>query len=74
VVEVELYLDVIEWGPGLYGAEAAAQHYYGIPVAQASRDQGARLAAVIPSPLRWRPARMDNYAAEIEVRMSRMGW
>ena len=71
---LELYLNVIEWGPGIYGAEAAARHYYGIPAAQVSREQGARLAAVIPNPLRWRPARMDNYAAEIEARMSRMGW
>jgi len=71
---LELYLNLIEWGPGIYGAEAAARHYYGIPAAEVSREQGARLAAIIPSPLRWKPARMDNYAAEIQARMSRMGW
>jgi monofunctional biosynthetic peptidoglycan transglycosylase len=71
---LELYLNVIEWGPGIYGAEAAARHYYGVPAARVSREQGARLAAIIPNPLRWKPARMDNYAAEIEARMTRMGW
>jgi monofunctional biosynthetic peptidoglycan transglycosylase len=71
---LELYLNVIEWGPGIYGAEAAALHYYDIHAAEVNRDQGARLAAVIPNPLKWRPARMDNYAAEIEARMDRMGW
>ncbi len=71
---LELYLNVIEWGPGIYGAQAAARRYYGIPAALVSREQGARLAAVIPNPLRWRPARMDNYAAEIQARMDRTGW
>jgi monofunctional glycosyltransferase len=71
---LELYLNVIEWGPGIYGAEAAARRYYDIPARAASREQGARLAAIIPSPLRRRPSRMDNYAAEIEARMTRMGW
>jgi monofunctional glycosyltransferase len=71
---LELYLNVIEWGPGIYGAEAAARRYYDVPARAVSREQGARLAAIIPSPLRWRPSRMDNYAAEIMWRMSRMGW
>ena len=71
---LELYLNVIEWGPGIYGAQAAARRYYGIPAALVNREQGARLAAVIPNPLRWRPARMDNYAAEIQARMDRIGW
>ena len=40
---LELYLNVVEWGPGLYGAEAAARHYYGVPAARVGREQGARL-------------------------------
>jgi monofunctional biosynthetic peptidoglycan transglycosylase len=69
---LELYLNVIEWGPGVYGAEAACRTWYGVAAARVDRDQAARLAAVIPSPLRRKPARMTNYAAEIQRRMSQM--
>ena len=71
---LELYLNVIEWGPGVYGAEAAARYHYRTSAAALSRDQAARLAAVIPSPRRRRPARMDRYAGVIERRMAAMGW
>jgi monofunctional biosynthetic peptidoglycan transglycosylase len=71
---LELYLNVIEWGPGVYGAEAAAEYHYHASVARLSRDQAARLAAVIPNPLHRRPARMSHYTAIIETRMSQMGW
>ena len=47
---LELYLNVIEWGNGVFGAEAAAQRYFGIPAAQLSAEQAARLAAMAPSP------------------------
>ena len=46
----EIYLNVIEWGDGIYGAEAAAQHYYEEPAADLGRREAARLAAMIPSP------------------------
>jgi len=46
----EVYLNVIEWGDGIYGAEAAAQHYYDEPASDLSRKEAARLAAMIPSP------------------------
>jgi monofunctional biosynthetic peptidoglycan transglycosylase len=46
----EIYLNVIEWGEGIYGAEAAAQHYYEEPAADLSPRKAARLAAMIPSP------------------------
>jgi monofunctional glycosyltransferase len=69
---LELYLNVIEWGPGVYGAEAASRTWYGVAAAKVDRDQAARLAAVIPSPLRRKPARMNSYAAEIQRRMSQM--
>jgi monofunctional biosynthetic peptidoglycan transglycosylase len=71
---LELYLNVIEWGPGVYGAEAAAHAWYGMPAARLNRDQAARLAAVIPSPLRRKPERMNSYSSEIERRMGQMGW
>jgi len=47
---LEVYLNVVEWGDGIYGADAAARHYYGIPAAQLDAMQGARLAAMLPSP------------------------
>lgn len=71
---LELYLNVIEWGPGVYGAEAAARFHYGISAAKLGREQAARLAACIPSPLRRRPQQMDTYSSDILARMERMGW
>ncbi len=46
----EIYLNVIEWGNGVFGAEAAAQRYFGVSAAQLSAEQAARLAAMVPSP------------------------
>jgi len=71
---LELYLNEIEWAPGVYGAEAAAQTWYGIPASRVNREQAARLAAVIPSPLRRKPERMNQYSAEILRRMTQVGW
>ncbi len=71
---LELYLNEIEWGPGIYGAEAAAQAWYAIPAARVNREQAARLAAVIPSPLRRKPERMSQYSGEILRRMEQRGW
>ena len=71
---LELYLNVIEWGPGVYGAEAAAHYYYGVSASALGREQSARLAACLPSPRRRRPERMDRYAAAILVRMQQMGF
>ena len=72
---LELYLNVIEWGPpGIYGAEAAAQFHYHLSAAHIDREQAARLAAILPSPRRRRPARMTEYSAVILDRMTRMGW
>ncbi len=69
---LELYLNVIEWGPGVYGAEAACRNWYGVSAVRIGRDQAARLAAIIPAPLRRNPARMNSYSAEIQRRMSQM--
>lgn len=52
---LELYLNEIEWGNGIYGAEAAAQRYFGVAASELTREQSARLAAVIPNPRRFDP-------------------
>lgn len=71
---LELYLNVIEWGPGVYGAEAAAEYHYHTSAAALNRDQAARLAAILPAPRRRRPERMNQYSAIIEDRMKLLGW
>jgi monofunctional biosynthetic peptidoglycan transglycosylase len=71
---LELYLNAIEWGPGIYGAEAAASCYYSIPAARLGREESARLAAIIPSPLTRKPARMEQLSADILEKMRNMGW
>ncbi|MEM1044007.1 MAG: monofunctional biosynthetic peptidoglycan transglycosylase [Bacteroidota bacterium] len=71
---LELYLNVIEWGPGVFGIEAAAQHHYGISAADLSREQAARLAACIPNPRARTPQQMGSYAGTILTRMRQMGW
>jgi monofunctional biosynthetic peptidoglycan transglycosylase len=58
---LELYLNIIEWGPGMFGIEAAAQRHFHKPASQLSREEAARLAAVIPSPLRRRPTDDNDY-------------
>jgi monofunctional biosynthetic peptidoglycan transglycosylase len=62
---LEIYLNVVEWGPGIYGAEAACRYYDGTEARNVSREQGARLAAILPAPLKRRPERMNNYSALI---------
>lgn len=47
---LEIYLNVIEWGDGVFGAEAAARHYYGVSSAKLSAEQAAKLAAMVPRP------------------------
>lgn len=71
---LELYLNVVEWGPGVYGADAASRFYYRVPASGISRPQGARLAAILPAPLKRHPDRMNSYSAIIQRRMSQMGW
>ena len=50
---LEVYLNVIEWGDGIYGAEAAARRYFGISAAKLNRYQAAQLAAMVPNPRRY---------------------
>jgi monofunctional biosynthetic peptidoglycan transglycosylase len=58
---MEVYLNSIEWGPGVYGAEAAAQHNFHTSAARLAPAQAARLAAIIPKPLSWRAAAPGPY-------------
>lgn len=72
---LEHYLSAIEWGERVYGCEAAARKYFGVPASALTRSQAAWLAAMIPGPrvfLR-NPARHERRAARILARMSRAG-
>jgi len=69
---LELYVNVIEWGPGIYGAEAAARYHYDRSAAGLTRYQAAALAACIPNPLVRRPYRMDRYTRIILQRMAQL--
>ncbi len=75
---LELYLNVIEWGNGTYGAEAAARKYFGKPASDLTRDEAVRLAAVIPSPLKHQPNLDSRYvqrrAEIISLRMAARGY
>jgi len=71
---LELYLNVVEWGPGVYGAEAACRYYYRTSARSVGRQQAARLAAILPAPRRRRPERMNSYSGVILRRMGQMGW
>jgi monofunctional biosynthetic peptidoglycan transglycosylase len=70
---LELYLNVVELGPGIYGAEAAARHYFGTPARSLSESQSAELAAGLPRPKRWHPG-VDSpyYRSYVEEILRRM--
>lgn len=71
---LDIYLNVIEWGRGVYGADPAARYYYGVSASRLSRYQAAALAAVIPSPRRRSPQRMGWYTSIILQRMGQLGY
>ncbi len=58
---LEVYLNVVEWGGGIFGAEAAARQYFGISAAQLNAEQSARLAAYLPNPKRYGRIRSGPY-------------
>ncbi|HXT80512.1 MAG TPA: monofunctional biosynthetic peptidoglycan transglycosylase [Acetobacteraceae bacterium] len=74
---LEVYLNVVEFGPGVYGAEAAAHRLFGRSAAELTRDQAARLAVVLPDPLHWSAAHPGSYLREraetIERRIGQLG-
>jgi monofunctional biosynthetic peptidoglycan transglycosylase len=71
---LELYLNVVEWGPGIYGAESASRYYYRSSARNIDRQQSAQLAAILPLPLKRRPDHMSRYSALILERMRQVGW
>ncbi|MCS5490732.1 monofunctional biosynthetic peptidoglycan transglycosylase [Algoriphagus limi] len=58
---MEVYLNVIEMGPGIYGIEAASQKYFGKPAARLTKSEAALIAACLPNPRRWSPKNPTNY-------------
>jgi monofunctional glycosyltransferase len=58
---LEVYLNVVEWGPGVYGAEAAARYHFNKSAAALSADESALLAAMLPSPRRWSASKPGPY-------------
>ena len=70
---LEVYLNVVEWGPGIYGAEAAAQAHFHKPAKALTRREAALLAAVLPNPRRWSASKPTAYirgrASTIQARM-----
>jgi monofunctional biosynthetic peptidoglycan transglycosylase len=71
---LELYLNVVEWGPGVYGAESACRYYYRTSAWSIDRQEAAQLAAILPFPLKRRPDHMNRYSGLILERMRQMGW
>ena len=71
---LELYLNVVEWGPGIYGADPACHYYYATAARNVGKQQAAQLAAILPAPLKRKPERMSHYSALILERMRQMGW
>lgn len=70
---LEIYLNIAEWGPGVFGAEAAAQYYFRKSASQLSSLEAARLAAILPNPIRWNAAKPTAYISRrtsiIQTRM-----
>jgi len=71
---LEVYLNVVEWGPGIYGAEAAAEYHFHKSAAELTRREAALLAAVLPNPRRFSAGKPSSYisrrAGQIQVRMN----
>ncbi|HEY9172392.1 MAG TPA: monofunctional biosynthetic peptidoglycan transglycosylase [Verrucomicrobiae bacterium] len=75
---LELYVNAIELGDGVYGVEAGARHHYGISAQQLTADQAAMLAAILPSPKKWNPnqppERVRQWQGHILARVHKMPW
>lgn len=74
---IEVYLNVAEWGDGLFGAEAAAQRYFGKPAAKLTAAEAARLAGALPNPIARNPARpsraLQSASGRIQRRVGQIG-
>jgi monofunctional biosynthetic peptidoglycan transglycosylase len=71
---LELYLNDVEWGPGVYGAESACRTWDKTFARSVSREESAQLAAILPAPLKRKPERMSHYTTIILERMRQMNW
>ena len=60
---LDVYLNLVDWGDGIYGAQAAAEAYFGADAGSLTGAQAARLAAILPNPHKWRAARPGRYVA-----------
>jgi monofunctional biosynthetic peptidoglycan transglycosylase len=60
---LEVYVNVVEWGDGVYGAEAAAEHWFDTPATRLDARQAALLAVVLPAPTRWSPVAPSRWVA-----------
>ena len=69
---LEVYLNVVEWGEGIFGAEAAARHYYGVSAAQLGPEPSARLAAYLPNPKRYGRVRFGPYLDQRTATIARL--
>ena len=74
---LEIYLNIAEFAPGVYGAEAGARHWFGIPAAQLNEQQAAQMAAILPSPRKWQANPPGQYVSEraqwIQTQMRQTG-
>ncbi|MDR5904590.1 monofunctional biosynthetic peptidoglycan transglycosylase [Franzmannia qiaohouensis] len=74
---LEVYLNIAEWDSGVFGLEAAAQHYFGVSAAQLNAHQASRLAAILPSPRNWSAsqpsAHVERRSAWIRQQMNNLG-
>ena len=74
---LEVYLNIIEFGPGIFGAEAAARHFFDKPAADLTSHEAARLAAILPAPHLWSPTqpspRVLRRTSIIETRIKQLG-
>lgn len=74
---LEIYLNSVEWGNGIFGAEAAAQYYFKTSAKNLTKEQASLLAAVLPNPRKWNPAKPTPYiinrAAFIRQQMNNLG-
>ncbi len=75
---LELYLNVVQFGPGVYGAQAAAEHFFGVSAAELTVDQAAQLAAALSRPSLWHPGSTSegyvHQVSRIRGRMDRAQW
>jgi monofunctional glycosyltransferase len=71
---LEIYLNIAEWGPGIFGAEAAAQHYFKKSATDLSLDEAMALTAVLPSPLKYSPRQPDRFLRRRKAVVEKSFW